>query len=754
MMTRRPALAFLALALTFAAPAAAQEEDTCAGLGDLSGRYTTSDGSIEANWSFASSGGTPQAGDPFQAEHTYLPAVERLGPGPHYLLFGRMGDGCRSISGTWRALFAPTGSGLTTGAFTASVAPGAITIVSADDDADQPIGWLGVNYQIDGNGAPQPVDLQERLVFSGPTFATRDITIDGQLAFPGEAPVSVEIDFRELLLFSGKRPQSRTIEPDASLAFNGQSAGARSIALGAALEFHGKPAGTRALDLADALAFSGKKQAQRVVNLNQSLSFPGKPHVVRTVELRKTLAFEGQPLTTRVITLRESLAFSGKPHVVQQVTLGETLVFRGEQRGPRTVEPGALVFRGKPPAMRRIALSETLELHGLAPAGRTVTLRRQLSFQTDRDRTRPVAFSQSLAFTGPRAVSRPVTLPGPLAFSGDTVETQDVPLPGSLAFSGRQMRAQIVLTDAALEFHGMTGPVEVSIVLEDLDPVGAGPCGLMLDSGLRTLDIEESLPETPEGITPDYIEKLRAAFGPYHSYIADTLDRQAACMEERLAGFREIATDAAHESWLKAPAFNAETFYTNQIRATRNAALYLRQIAWELEGIAQVLNDEESFHSFVTGVDAPEAANFGLVTEGAAVPVPQGGDIMRGRDFELMVKHAPETAETLITERNRYLHRKLALRLAYLEGLLPRTIGGLADWTQLEGYLTREFMPRVAGEIAAGTGGDADSYAQEFSELAQVTGNRISGSEFSDFMGGKVRDGDFDPWPDAKILLP
>ena len=100
------------------------------------------------------------------------------------------------------------------------------------------------------------------------------------------------------------------------------------------------------------------------------------------------------------------------------------------------------------------------------------------------------------------------------------------------------------------------------------------------------------------------------------------------------------------------------------------------------------------------------------------------------------------------------LHRKLALRLAYLEALLPRTIAGLAEWTQVEGYLTREFMPRVAGEVAAGTDQDAGSYAREFSELAQVTGNRISGDEFADFMGGKVRDGDFDPWPDAKILLP
>ncbi len=391
MMDRRPAFAVLALALTFAAPAAAQEEDTCAGLGDLSGHYTTSDGSVEANWTFASSGETPQPGDPFQAEHTYLPAVERLGPGPHYLLFGRMGEGCRSIIGTWRALFAPTGSGLTTGAFTASMAPGAITIVSADDDADQPIGWLGLNYQIDGNGAPVPVDLQERLVFSGPTFSTQDITIEEQLAFLGETPVSVEIDFQELLVFSGKQPQSRTIEPDASLTFHGQGTNARTIALDATLEYHGKPSGTQLLDFADALAFSGKKRAQRIVDLGQSLSFSGKPHVVRTVELAETLAFPGRPVTTRTITLQEALAFSGKPHVVQRVILDDALAFHGAQRAPRTVNLDPLVFQGDPQGIRRIDLSETLELHGLEPAGRTVTLTRQLSFKAGKDRTRPVA---------------------------------------------------------------------------------------------------------------------------------------------------------------------------------------------------------------------------------------------------------------------------------------------------------------------------------------------------------------------------
>ncbi|MDA4846140.1 hypothetical protein [Hoeflea poritis] len=753
MNSRRPALAFLALALIFAAPAAAQEEDTCAGLGDLSGLYKTSDGSVEANWTFASSGETPQAGDPFQAEHTYLPAVERLGPGPHYLLFGRIGDGCRSISGTWRALFAPAGGGLTTGSFTASVSPGAITIVSADDDADQPIGWLGLNYQIDGNGEPVPVDLQERLAFSGNTATTRDVTVAGQLLFAGARPIVATIEIAQTLAFDGRQQRSRTVETS-PLTFAGPRGGARTVELDATLVYRGASLGARPIDLAEALAFSGKNNAQRVVAPEESLSFSGKPHIKRTVLLSETLAFPGRPVATRTIALEEALAFSGKPHVVRRLTFDSMLEFHGDDRAPRQVETGVLRFSGMPPAARRIALSETLELHGLAPAGRTMTLSRRLAFRAERDGTRPVAFSQSLAFSGPLATSRPVEMTAPLSFHGDTVETLDVALPVGLAFSGKQARARIVLTEAALEFHGMTGPVEVSIVLENLDPVGAGPCGLMLDTGLRTLDIEESLPDTPEGITPEYIEKLRAAFGPYHSYVADTLDRQAACMEERLEGFRAIATDNAHEGWLNAPTFNAETFYTNQIRATRNAALYLRQIAWELEGIAQILNDEESFHSFVTGVDAPEAANFGLVTDGAAVPVPQGGDVMRARDFELMVKHAPETAETLVNERNRYLHRKLGQRLAYLEALLPRTIGGLAEWTQVEGYLTREFMPRVAGEIAAGTGQDAASYAQEFSELAQVTGNRISGGEFADFMGGKVRDGDFDPWPDAKVLLP
>lgn len=753
MNSHRPALAFLVLALTFAAPAAAQEQDTCAGLGDLSGLYTTSDGSVEASWTFASSGETHRAGDPFQAEHTYLPAVERLGPGPHYLLFGRMGDGCRSISGTWRALFAPSGGGLTTGAFTASVAPGAITIVSADDDADQPIGWLGLNYQIDGNDEPVPVDLQERLAFSGATVTSHGVTIAGQLLFEGERPAIATITITDTLAFAGRQQRSRTIETT-PLAFRGPKGGTRIVELDATLAYRSASRGARLLELAETLAFSGKKDAQRVVVLEESLTFSGKPHIVRTVRLSETLAFPGRPVATRIIALEEALAFSGKPHVVQRVTLTDALEFHGDRRAPRQVETGALSFSGMPPATRRIDLSETLELHGLAPAGHTVTLLRRLAFQAEREGTRPVAFSQSLTFSGPRVARRSVTMPVPLAFHGNTVETQDVSLPAGLAFSGKQARARIVLTDAALQFHGMTGPVEVSIVLENLDPVGAGPCGLMLDTGLRTLDIEESLPETPDGITHDYIEKLRAAFGPYHSYIADTLDRQAACMEERLAGFREIAANDVHEKWLKAPAFNAETFYTNQIRATRNAALYLRQIAWELDGIAQILNDEESFHSFMTGVDAPEAANFGLVTEDAAVPVPQGGDVMRARDFELMVKHAPETAETLIAERNRYLHRKLALRLAYLEALLPRTIQGLADWTQVEGYMTREFMPRVAGEIAAGTADAPPSYAQEFTKFTQVTGNRISGGEFSDFMGGKVRNGDFDPWPDAKILLP
>ncbi|WP_136659403.1 hypothetical protein [Nitratireductor sp. XY-223] len=754
-MKRRHALAVLVLALTFAAPAAAQEEDTCAGLGDLSGLYTTSDGSVEADWTFLSSGETPQAGDPFQAEHTYLPGVERLGPGPHYLLFGRMGEGCRSISGTWRALFAPSGTGrMMSGAFTASVAPGAITIVSAEDDADQPVGWLGLNYQIDGNGEPVPVTLQQRLAFNGTTVTTRDVTVAAQLSFGGERPATGTVELGERLAFTGHQPQSRTIEWGETLAFHGLGDGTRTVELTATLEHHGKPTGTRTLDLADALAFSGKESAQRVVALAESLSFSGKPYAVRRIELAETLAFPGQPLRTRTIALEEALAFSGKPHAVRRLTLTDALAFQGEARAPRGLDLGALSFSGTPPVTRRIDFNEALELHGLMPAGRRVTLSRRLTFHADRDGTRPISLGERLAFSGPRPVSRAVAMPSPLSFHGDTVRMREVSLPGALHFSGKQARARMVLTDGTLEFHGMTGPIEVSIVMENLDPVGAGPCGLMLDTGLRTLDIEESLPETPDGITPDYIEKLRAAFGPYHSYIADTLDRQAACMEERLEGFREIAADAAHESWLKAPALNAETFYTNQIRATRNAALYLRQIAWELDGIARILNDEESFHLFDSGIDAPEAANFGLVTKGADAPVPSGGDIMKAKDFELMLKHAPETAEALIAQRNQYLHRKLTQRLAYLEGLLPRTIGGLADWTQVEGYVTREFMPRIAGEIAAGTGGDAASYAREFSELAQVTGNRISGGEFSDFMGGKVRDGDFDPWPDAKILLP
>lgn len=764
----------LALLLCITVPLRAEDDivaegNACAGLGEMSGVYRTSDGGVEAKWTFGTGTGAVKPGDPFAAEHTYLPATERLGEGPHFFLFGQVGKDCTSISGTWRALFSPSGrTRLMSGAFTASIAPGTITVVNADNDPQQAHGWLGLNYRRSALPEAVLVDLRQRLEFHGPDHRARNTELSERLAFSGARPAKRSLVLPGAVSFRGEPPVSRNVVLAESLAFRGENDRVRRIAIAAGLSFGGKPVSTQTVPVAQALSFSGRLAAARTVVLDRPLAFRGKPHVIRTIDLTEILWFSGKPHRIRTITFEDRLIFVGKPQRSLPVLLTEVLIFAGDAAETRSVEPvQGLRFSGTERQPAVIALSRSLQIHGPRPGTRAIGLPRALSFNGARERNRRVAFEAPLVFSGPRLASRTVDIGTGLFFGGASRQTQQIALPAALEFAGKAIRSRVVTLGQVLEFHSGGEPAEISIVLEGLAPTGTGPCGDALDTGLKVLDIDRSLPDTSEGITADYIQRLRSAFAPYQAYASNALERQAECMETRLAEFRRLTDGGTHDQWLQTPAFNAETFYTNQITATRNAALYLRQIALELEAIEGILRDEEQFHSF-GGVDEPEAANFGLVSENGAEPSAEGSDVMSMRDFELMAKHIPANAEALTAQRNLYLQRKLALRFGYLEDLLPRTIKGLADWTQVDGYVKGRFLPQVAAAIdarldelrlAAGEGADLAmpqdefaSHARAFSNLTQVTGNRISGDSFEDFMSGKVRNNDFDPWPDPEAI--
>ncbi|MCY6382087.1 hypothetical protein [Hoeflea prorocentri] len=766
----------LALALLFCTtvPLRAQDNttadgDVCASLGDLSGVYRTSDGSVEAKWMFGAGTGAVNPGDPFTAEHTYLPGVARLGAGPHYFLFGRVGEDCTSISGTWRALFSPSGNArIMSGAFTASIAPGTVTIISADDDPERSHDWLGTNYR--QNTAPEAilVDLSGRLEFHGPAYRVRQTELSGPLAFSGERPAARSLALSQALTFNGAPPTSRQIALTESLKFHGEDGQVRTVEITTGLSFGGKPLNTQTVSVADALSFSGRQPAARTIMMDRPLAFRGKPLVVRTIDLTDTLLFQGKPYRRHSVTLTERLAFSGKPQQSLIVELTEALVFAGDAVRTRIVDPKqGLQFSGTERQPLVIALNRSLTLRGPHPGARDIGLAPTLSFTGAQEWNRRIAIAVPLAFHGPRVQSRAVDIESRLLFEGASRQSRQIALPASLEFAGKRIRSRIVALEATLEFHSGGEPVETAIVLEGLGPTGAGPCGDALDTGLKVLDIDRSLPETSEGITADYIGRLRSVFAPYQAYASKALERQAECMETRLAEFRRLTGDEPHALWLRTPAFNAETFYSNQIAATRNAALYLRQIAFELEAIEILLRDEKQFHSF-GGVDEPAAANFGLVTDSQANRNVKGSDIVSMRDFELMAKHIPANAEALTDQRNLYLQRKLSLRFGYLEELLPHTIEGLADWTQVDAYVKARFLPQAAeaidtrlDELKLAAGEDAAltipqdefaSHARAYSGLTQVTGNRISGDSFADFMNGKVRNGDFDPWPDPDVI--
>ncbi|MEX3007316.1 hypothetical protein [Hoeflea sp. TYP-13] len=691
-MGRRVLASFLS-ALFLAVPAAgwAQQspspatQDLCAELGGLSGLYRTENGNFESRWSFTTASGVARPGDSFLAEHTDLHAVESLGPGAHYVFYGVIDADCGSVSGKWRALFAPSGKRLMTGDFSASLEPGAITITSADDDADQPHGWKNVRYLfVDEPDPPRGIIFAEALEFQSQSGKGTAITMSAQLAFQGAVR------------------ETRMVELSEKLAFHGTSQAIAAIEFDMKLEFHGPPTDPRTIAFDDGLQFRGKPRPKRTIDLAESLEFHGEPYAARTIELSQGLVFSGKRFASRITELSE-----------------------------------ALTFRGEEPHTREVAVLETLEFHHGRNGTRSVVITDALIFYGNVDQSRSVSFSDALAFQGERR-----------------------PAPQNIALATR------------LVFPGDTELARAAIITAPPAPTGAGPCGNFLDDSFRTAEFSQSLPESADDITVEFIEKLRAGFTPFQEGAARALETQAACMEKRLESFQKLSALSPHDYWTSNPAFHGETFYTKQIEAARNAALYLRQIAWELQGIEQALKHEEQFFIF-DSLDDPQAMKFGLVTDGLAEPAPQAGNAMRMRDFELLQKHAEADAGALVTQRNRYIRRKLAQRFRYLETLLPRTLDGLAAWTQIENHVTRDFMPRVASAISlrikelkgihdetqpisvafSVPDGEFDSYAQEFSRLTQTTGPKIGGGSFDDFMHNKVWYDDFDTWPDAKSLL-
>ncbi len=683
------------VALLLALPVAGQAQDSpaaasggaCAVLGRLSGLYRSEDGNIEARWAFTTLGETVRPGDSFLTEHTNMPAVGSTGPGPHYVLYGVVDADCASVSGKWRALFAPSDEQkLMTGDFFASLAPGTITITDADDDPDQPHGWVGIS-----------------------------------VAFVDEPDPPMQIVYAQPLELHGLFGKMVTVSIADQLAFAGENSATQTVFLADALEFHATSQSPGTIDLETALEFHAPSSGPKSIALTDRLAFPGKSHQGRTIDLAGALEFRGKPFGRRSIDLAEPLQFKGKQH------------------GTRTA-----------------ALSDTLTFHGEWPAVHTVTISEPLEFHRKRDETRSVALA-GLSFHGktPAAI-RSVGLSGPLMFQGKRrPATRTVALPVRLAFPGDTASARAALT--------ATAP----------DPAGAGPCGALLGDSIRRADFNQAIPQSADDITAEAIEKLRAAYAPYQKSTADALDTQADCMERRLESFRTLTALSPHNYWANNPAFNGATFYTGQIEAVRNAAHYLRQVDWELQGIEQAMKHAETFYIF-DSVDDPQAMKFGLVTDGRDAPEFQDANSMRMRDFELLKKHAETDAAAMTTQRNRYFRRKLAQRFRYLDALMARTIAGLADWTEVENHVTRTFMPRVASAITTRVNelkdihdetqpptavfvlpqGEFDRYFKEFSKLTQTTGPKIGKNSFRDFMNNKVWYDDYDPWPDASALSP
>ena len=685
----RRGLASLLFALALAIPTAgsAQEQpaagDLCAALGDPTGLYRSADGSNETRWKFNSAGDTVRPGDPFLAEHVKAELIERLGAGTHYVLFGEVGPGCETATGTWRAVFPPEGERLMAGQFTAKLEPGTISFASADDDAQTPHGWkdISTDYVVE----PDPPVL---IVFADP------------LQLLGQAARSVPVTLDDQLAFSGSKAEPRTVLLDDGFEFRARVLKPGTVDLDEALEFHGPSGGPLSIALDEGLSFAGNSTELRPLTLTGVLQFHGKPLALRAVELAEPLQFSGDRNETRIVRLGEPLRFEGVWPSVRTVVLSAPLEFHRRREATRNVATAALSFRGKTAAQMRV-----------------------------------------------------IDLAGPLIFQGQITDQQTLVMPARLVFPGDTASARAALT------------------ARPVDPTGAGPCGTPVGDSIARADFEALIPASPDDVTVEAIDGLLAAYTPYAAKTAQTLDTQADCMEQRLEAFSALIKISPHDRWAQNPAFNGQSFYSGQIEAVRNAALYLRQVDWELAGIDQAMKDTETFHIFDL-VDDPEAMKFGLVTDGGDAPEVLGSNSMKMSDFELLLKHAENDANALLTQRNRYFQRKIAQRFRYLDALVVRTTEGLADWTALENHLTRSFMPRVASAITTRINelkkvhdetqpatapfvvpqGEFDGYFSEFTRLAQTSGPKIGNASFRDFMNNKVWYSDYDSWPDTTII--
>jgi hypothetical protein len=760
------ATGFVALILSLLFPAAGQAQqgdnatsnDTCAQLSVLSGRFETSSRRIVANWSFGTADGGTRPGGPFTAEHTYLPAIPILGPGPHYVLSGVIDENCSLLSGNWTATFSDgEKQRVMSGSFVAAIGPDTISIIRADDDADRPHGWVGIRYfAAVEQDVPRIIEFADTLEFHGGQIKTRTIEIADALQFHGEPDEARIVALAKALAFHGETGETRTVEIAAALEFHGEPDNARLVELAEILEFHGEPSETRTVEMVDMLRFHGENGETRTIEYVTTLEFHGDPEEERVVAFTEVLEFHGDTDEARTIELAEVLEFHGDRAMANTVQFSRILEFHGERDEARTINiTDVLEYHGEPDLAGIVEFGEALEFHGEPNVPRAIELARVLEFHSEPHQPRRIELAEVLEFHGEPNEARTVEFVEMLRFHGAKPETQTVELAETL------------------EFRGETDASQPITIANEPDSIGGGPCGTNLAADLRVVSIDLSLPESSDGITTDYIEGLRATYSAYFGRVADALDAQADCIETRLKNFQRQANQPPHSHWVKNPTVDIDAFYTNQVNATRNAALYLRQVDWELAGIEKSLKDKANFYYYDRN-SPPEVADFGLVTGEQAEPAYQDGNSMTVKDFELMKKHSPANADALIDQRNLYIYGKLALRFGYLEELLPRTIDGLADWTQVEDYLTRRFMPRIASTIKRRVGelknthklsesaqtdfvvpfGQFSAYAQEFARLTQLSGTPLDGGSFDKFMTGAVGHGKFDAWPDAKAVLP
>lgn len=537
-------------------------------------------------------------------------------------------------------------------------------------------------------------------------------------------------------------------------SFVDEPAPARQIVFAEALEHHGPPRQGKALAFDEPLAFSGRRSEPAVIALTDGLRFPARRLAPTELDLTPGLSFEGRPVGPREVTLAGTLSLSGAVFEKRPVDIAATLAFHGKPLGLQTVDlVSPLQFTGKQYGPRPVALGESLEFSGALPVQRLVTIDTPLTFR-HRENTERILALPRLAFRGkPDTQRQIVDLAGPLTFSGTQWDTPSFVMPVRLVFPGD------------------TAEARAAVITRPVDPAGAAPCGTVADAAIERADFEALIPQAPDEVTAEAVEKLRAAVAPYVRRVAAALDVEAVCMEQRLQAFETLTALSPHDRWARNPAFNGRQFYTGYIAAVRNAAQYLRQVEWELTGIEQALKDTETFYLF-DSVDDPEALKFGLVTDGEDSPTVREATRMKMGDFELMKKHAESDAVAMLNQRNRYFQRKIAQRLRYLDALIARTQEGLADWTAIENHITRDFMPRVAAAIQARIAelkeehdrtqpltaiffiprGEFDAYFTEFAGLTQSTGPRIGNASFRDFMNNKVWYGDHDAWPSADLL--